>query len=112
MASERDNWFVSSYTGSNGGNCVEVSPGQPVLVRDSKDRGGLVLAVSPEAWAAFTRSLKGLSPATPVSQKPVHRAPGNERWTGFVMYLPQPMPAAASCLGRACRDTTSAVPRR
>jgi hypothetical protein len=58
MASERDNWFVSSYTGSNGGNCVEVSPGQPVLVRDSKDRGGLVLAVSPEVWREFAARIR------------------------------------------------------
>ncbi|MFC5748381.1 DUF397 domain-containing protein [Actinomadura rugatobispora] len=40
-------WRKSSYTGSNGGNCVEVAglPGV-VAVRDSKDPDGPVLLVS------------------------------------------------------------------
>lgn len=39
-------------------NCVEVAtlPGR-VLVRDSKDRRGPVLAVSPGEWRAFLASL-------------------------------------------------------
>jgi len=47
-------WFKSSYSGSEGGNCVEVSasPGT-VHVRDSKDKAGPQLALEPGAWASF-----------------------------------------------------------
>jgi hypothetical protein len=53
-------WRTSSFSGSNGGNCIESAtvPGV-VLVRDTKDDGnGPVLAFTPAAWAAFTASLK------------------------------------------------------
>lgn len=47
-------WFKSSYSGAEGGQCVEVAaaPGT-VCVRDSKRPGGPVLAVGPDAWAGF-----------------------------------------------------------
>ncbi|CAL9392363.1 hypothetical protein SUDANB6_01287 [Streptomyces sp. enrichment culture] len=47
-------WFKSSYSGSEGDDCVEVAhaPGA-VHVRDSKDPDGPELAVSPAAWEAF-----------------------------------------------------------
>ena len=48
-------WRTSSYTGGSG-NCVEVAPasaGGSVLVRDTKDREGPVLAVPATAWRAF-----------------------------------------------------------
>ncbi|GGU61941.1 DUF397 domain-containing protein [Streptomyces daghestanicus] len=53
-------WFKSSYSGGGGDNCVEVSP-RPgvVLVRDSKDTARQPLAVSPDAWAAFTEMAAG-----------------------------------------------------
>lgn len=46
-------WFKSSYSGSEGGNCIEVAA-QPstVHVRDSKNAGP-TLTVAPGAWAAF-----------------------------------------------------------
>lgn len=48
-------WFTSSYSGQNGGNCVEVAPlATTVHVRDSKDRQGGVLSFAPDAWTAFT----------------------------------------------------------
>ena len=49
-----ENWFKSSYSDSEGANCVEValSP-DAVRVRDSKNPGGPALAVTPTAWAAF-----------------------------------------------------------
>jgi Domain of unknown function (DUF397) len=53
-------WRKSSFSGSNGGNCIESAtvPGA-VLVRDTKDDGnGPVLAFTRAAWAAFTASLK------------------------------------------------------
>ncbi|MET9160617.1 DUF397 domain-containing protein [Streptomyces parvulus] len=48
-------WFKSSYSGGGGDNCIEVAlrPGV-VLVRDSKDTGRQSLAVSRDAWSAFT----------------------------------------------------------
>jgi Domain of unknown function (DUF397) len=49
-------WRKSSYSGGNGGNCVEVGA-QPqaarVLVRDTKDRQGPVLRFTPGAWQRF-----------------------------------------------------------
>ncbi len=52
-------WRKSSYTTSNGGNCVEVA-GQDsrVLVRDTKDRQGPVLAFSLETWRQFAGKVK------------------------------------------------------
>ena len=52
-------WRASSYSGSGGGQCTEVAvtPGA-VLVRDSKDKGGPVLAFGHEAWAAFAVKVK------------------------------------------------------
>ncbi|MCZ2525892.1 DUF397 domain-containing protein [Streptomyces sp. HB2AG] len=47
-------WYKSSYSGSEGGACVEVAAGPgAVRVRDSKDKAGPVLSFSPEEWAAF-----------------------------------------------------------
>jgi hypothetical protein len=47
-------WRKSSYSGNNGGNCVEVAttPGA-VLVRDTKDQHGPALALSAGTWRAF-----------------------------------------------------------
>lgn len=49
-------WIKSSYSGNNGGDCVEVAPGFPgvVPVRDSKvASGGPVIVVTRAAWAEF-----------------------------------------------------------
>jgi hypothetical protein len=47
-------WFKSSYSGTEGGQCVEVAAGTAAVhVRDSKDAAGSVLTVSREAWAGF-----------------------------------------------------------
>ncbi|MFC8956206.1 DUF397 domain-containing protein [Streptomyces sp. NPDC057101] len=48
-------WFKSSYSGSGGGDCVEVAAGlDAVYVRDSKAVGsGPVLQVGRGKWAAF-----------------------------------------------------------
>jgi hypothetical protein len=53
-------WRKSSYSGSNGGNCVEVAQNLPglVAVRDSKDLSGSALTLSPQSWAEFTRGIK------------------------------------------------------
>ena len=53
-------WRKSSYSGSNGGDCVEISDNLAgiVAVRDSKDPGGPTLAFRPADWRAFTAAIK------------------------------------------------------
>ena len=52
-------WRKSSYSGSSGNDCVEVAkPDSTVLVRDTADRDGSVLAVDAVAWQRFTASLR------------------------------------------------------
>jgi hypothetical protein len=48
-------WRKSSYSASNGGQCVEVARNLPaiVAVRDSTDPDGARLILTPAAWAAF-----------------------------------------------------------
>ncbi|MGY3204509.1 DUF397 domain-containing protein [Streptomyces sp. TE5632] len=47
-------WFKSSYSGAEGGDCVEVAATTAVVhVRDSKAEAGPILTVSREAWAGF-----------------------------------------------------------
>ncbi|WP_405939375.1 DUF397 domain-containing protein [Streptomyces sp. NBC_00726] len=44
-------WFKSSYSGAEGGQCIEVATStEAVHVRDSKDVTGPVLQVSQHAW--------------------------------------------------------------
>ncbi|HET9968501.1 MAG TPA: DUF397 domain-containing protein [Streptosporangiaceae bacterium] len=51
-------WRKSSYS-DNGGNCAEVGGARRgVLVRDSQDRHGPVLAFVPAAWARFADRVK------------------------------------------------------
>ena len=52
-------WRKSSYSGANGGNCVEVADdARVVLVRDTTDRDGETLAFTADAWAEFLRTLR------------------------------------------------------
>jgi hypothetical protein len=51
-------WRKSSYSGPNGGECVEVAATGTVLVRDTADRGGPVLAFTADAWRAFTAAIR------------------------------------------------------
>ena len=57
---DRAEWRKSSYSGGNGGACVEVARNLPgaVAVRDSKDPDGPKLAFGPDEWAAFTAGVK------------------------------------------------------
>ena len=49
-------WRTSSYSSSNGGDCVEVGTApRTVAVRDNKDPAGPVLAFTPGRWQDFTR---------------------------------------------------------
>lgn len=52
-------WRKSTYSGSNGSNCVEVAAStNVVLVRDTKNRTAAPLAVAPSAWTRFAMVLK------------------------------------------------------
>lgn len=54
-------WIKSSYSGSQGGNCVEVaadSRDREIRVRDTKDREGAVLAFRVSAWCRFANEVK------------------------------------------------------
>ncbi|MEU5166153.1 MULTISPECIES: DUF397 domain-containing protein [Streptomyces] len=53
-------WHKSSYSGGDGGNCLEVAEGSPGLVpvRDSKTADGPALMFRTAAWAAFVTGLK------------------------------------------------------
>jgi hypothetical protein len=51
-------WRKASYSGTNGGNCVEVGNAGRIAVRDSKDPEGPKLGFTPEQWRAFTRRIK------------------------------------------------------
>ena len=61
----RANWHTSSYSGGNGGQCVEVAVDLPgvVVVRDSKARQEGTLIFSRTAWAGFVSSVKDNPPA-------------------------------------------------
>ena len=52
------NWRKSSFSNANGGDCVEVASDSAVMVRDTADRDGVMLAVSTDVWRAFLRSLR------------------------------------------------------
>lgn len=52
-------WRKSTYSDSNGGDCVEMASGSGViLVRDTTNRGGGTLTFSVGAWKAFTAGIK------------------------------------------------------
>ncbi|MBC9729947.1 DUF397 domain-containing protein [Streptomyces sp. TRM68367] len=47
-------WRKSSYSSDSGGECVEVAPcPHAIHIRDSKNKQGPSLAVSPRVWAGF-----------------------------------------------------------
>ncbi|HXL91791.1 MAG TPA: DUF397 domain-containing protein [Streptosporangiaceae bacterium] len=51
-------WRKSTYSGNNGGQCIEVAARGSVFVRDSKDPHGPVLEVSQQMWRELTNRLK------------------------------------------------------
>lgn len=55
-----NNWRKSSFSGGAGaGNCVELgeAPGA-ILVRDTTDREGFTMSVSPAAWRTALAQVK------------------------------------------------------
>jgi hypothetical protein len=52
-------WIKSSYSGAQGGNCIEVADHESaVLVRDTKDSQGPMLRFTPDAWRKFADRVK------------------------------------------------------
>jgi hypothetical protein len=53
-------WRKSTYSGGQGGECVEVADGVPGVmpVRDSKDPEGPALVFGVDAWTAFVADVK------------------------------------------------------
>jgi hypothetical protein len=54
-------WRTSSYSGGNGGECIQVAATPDtgrILVRDSKDPEGPVLAINSAGWRRFTYRIK------------------------------------------------------
>jgi Domain of unknown function (DUF397) len=51
-------WRKSTYSGSDGGSCVEVGQDGVILIRDTTNRDGGTLVLPADAWTAFTASLK------------------------------------------------------
>ena len=52
-------WRKSSFSGGNGGACVEVADhARRVLVRDTKDRNGPMLRFAPAVWHRFADQVK------------------------------------------------------
>jgi hypothetical protein len=52
------NWRKSTYSSDQGGNCVEVAAAGNVAIRDTSDREGFTLSVTPTAWAAFIAAIR------------------------------------------------------
>ena len=54
MSTSELTWFKSTYSSGSEGDCVEVAACPAAIhIRDSKDRQGPQLALSPAAWAGF-----------------------------------------------------------
>ncbi|MGW0831185.1 DUF397 domain-containing protein [Streptomyces prunicolor] len=53
-------WFKSSYSGSEGGDCLEVAAHPAAIhIRDSKVPAGGILTVSPSTWTEFLERMLG-----------------------------------------------------
>ncbi|MCK7622991.1 DUF397 domain-containing protein [Streptomyces sp. RS10V-4] len=62
MTTDSPRWITSSYS-NNGGACIEWAPEHArrvgeVLVRDSKNPGGPVLTLTPQAFAGLVQFAK------------------------------------------------------
>ncbi|MGW2170612.1 DUF397 domain-containing protein [Streptomyces sp. NPDC001705] len=57
--SDQLKWFKSSYSDSEGGNCVEIAHDDAIHIRDSKSAPpGPELQVSPASWSAFVTAVR------------------------------------------------------
>jgi hypothetical protein len=63
MTVEQLNSFKSSYSGGEGGECLEVAvTSHSIHLRDSKHPTGPHLTLSPTAWSAFLSPTAGTRP--------------------------------------------------
>ena len=53
-------WRKSSYSSGNGDACIEVAAASTVLVRDTTNRDGGTLNVSPSAWLKFVSEVRAI----------------------------------------------------
>ncbi|MER6437470.1 DUF397 domain-containing protein [Streptomyces sp. NPDC001185] len=61
LATHAPDWFTSSYSNGAGGECVACARGvDGVLVRDSKERGGPVVAFRSAPWRSFIDGVEGI----------------------------------------------------
>jgi uncharacterized protein DUF397 len=69
-------WRKSTYSSSNGGNCVEVGQAtRTIAVRDTRQHGrGPVLRFTPAAWRRFADQVKRSLASRP---KPTRRPRGH-----------------------------------
>ncbi|MFJ2372165.1 DUF397 domain-containing protein [Streptomyces sp. NPDC087769] len=60
IASSLNGWRKSSYSGNEGGSCVEVLNDYPsgIPVRDSKTPHGPAVVFSSASWSSFTAAVK------------------------------------------------------
>lgn len=59
-AAQELDWVKSSYSGAEGGECVEVAAAATrVHIRDSKQTSGPVLTVGSGAWTGFVGLVTG-----------------------------------------------------
>ena len=66
-------WRKASYSGAQGGNCVEVADSrQAVMVRDTQDRTGPILRFTPGAWRRLVKQVKASLAQT--AEKSLHRS--------------------------------------
>ena len=63
MSADALQWFKSTYSGSEGGECLEVAvTPHTIHLRDSKHPTGPHLTLSPTAWSAFLSPTAGTRP--------------------------------------------------
>lgn len=55
---EQRSWHKSSYSGSGGGDCVEVAEGEHVLIRDTQHREHGHLSFEGTEWTHLLDTLK------------------------------------------------------
>jgi hypothetical protein len=51
-------WRKSSYSSSNGGECIEVANDSRVLVRDTKNGQSPILRFTPDSWRRLVEQIK------------------------------------------------------
>jgi hypothetical protein len=62
---DMSDWRKSTYSNGGGNACVEVASADGVMVRDTANRGGSMLAVSAGAWQVFTSKIKNVLAGDP-----------------------------------------------